>query len=841
MLYIVDMTFKDEIYSLLDDDSLTLVFPTENASRYWLSSFARERCCSILASRAIAFDRFKEKFSPSDERRPADKYHRLAFTSSFLESRNTGMHYLYSDDCSSYFHRFVPFLMGILPSLAETDSVKVENGKLRKDLQILKDAYGAFLAKHGLYEPLWEKPSVCNTSDLKGRFVLVGYDADIQMQELMRNLGDVENISTLTLQYPERPGYLKFLTSETELEALFLKLQELKEKGVPTDDIIISTPAMDEFRPFMERKSREYNTPLTFMRSLKLSETVPGRYLFSVRRCIGEGMSFRSLEALLLNSSLPFKDMDTNRRLIRFMIDHNHLSGSLDFSDDQLLKDLSRDARDSNDESMLNLYRSLKGALAAVKRSREGDELIKAIHGLTTLLLGNDEFSASDSQSKDVYSFIISKLAEISRTLKECSLSVGNIFSVFMGDVENLSYVAQEKKNGIRVYEYGQDYLLDVPYHFLVGLNDSNALVRKKPLNFLEDYEADGRFGIDVTEHLLAYYQTLSPNAFISGSETSYLGSQSSPAFFVKQNAVTGKTLPDVEPVYEKADFVSLIQARQTSFSPKGPDLTKEGPGPVKNPDSQKLSYTVISGYAKCPYSEYLRQGMTKDVPDDFEPAKQDDQEIGSFLHQVIQAFMANHIDELLNEDLLDDYHAELALILDRMLNENRVFDSYTKASIRGRYLDSLNGVIDILLTPSRKTGYVGPFIPRRNERKLDVNPNFIGYIDTVIEDPNGQTYLLDYKKGYGNATYQLVLYKRLFEEENPDGNVKDCFFYSMRDGVFRGFSPTAWVEQEQKLDADLELIRTGYRTGNWTATPSRENCQMCSERSVCRRRFNLQ
>ena len=59
LMYIVNMTFRDEIFSLLDDDSLTLVFPTENASRYWLSSYARERGCSILASRAIAFDLFR--------------------------------------------------------------------------------------------------------------------------------------------------------------------------------------------------------------------------------------------------------------------------------------------------------------------------------------------------------------------------------------------------------------------------------------------------------------------------------------------------------------------------------------------------------------------------------------------------------------------------------------------------------------------------------------------------------------------------------------------------------------------------------------------------------------
>ena len=841
LMYIVYMSFKDEIFRLLDDDSLTLVFPTENSSRYWLSAYARERGCSILASRAIAFDRFKEMFSPSDERRPADKYHRMAFTASFLGNGNTGMNYLYSDRCHSYFHRFVPFLMSILPSLAETDSVKMEEGMLSRDLQILKSAYGAFLEKQGLYEPLWEKCSVGNASDFSGHFVLVGYDADIQMQKLMADIGDVANITKLTLQCPKEPKYLKYLTSEAELEALFLKLQELKEKGVPTDDIIISTPAADELRPFMERKSREYNTPLTFMRSLKLSETLPGRYLFSVRRCIGEGLSFRSLEALLLNSSLPFRDMDTNRRLIRFMIDHNHNSGRLEFSEDQLLKDLSKDAREKGDERMFNFYRSLKNALAAIKRSKDGDELIKAIHGLTALLLGNDEFSASDSESKDVYSFIFSKLAEFCTTLRQCSLSVGNLFSIFMGDVENLSYVAQQKKNGIRVYEYGQDYLLDVPYHFLVGLNDSNANVRRRPLGFLEDYEAEGRTELDVTEPLLGYYQSLSPNVFISGSETSYSGSQSSPAFFVKQNAVIEMVLPYSEPVFEKADFVSFSQARQTSFSAKGLDLTKEGPGPVMDPDSKKLSYTAISTYANCPYSEYLRQNMTQGVPDAFEPAKQDDKEIGSFLHTVIQAFMSNHMDELLEEDFLDDYYEEITRIMDGMLEENRVFDDFTKASIRGRYLESLFSILDILLIPSSKKAYIGPFIPRKNEQRLDKNPHFIGYIDTVLEDPNGQIYLLDYKKGEGKATYQLVLYQRLFKEENPDKEVKDCFFYSMRDRTFHGFKPADWDLQQQKLDSDIELTLSGYRRGDWIATPSKDACKGCSERSICRRRFNLQ
>lgn len=842
-MYIVNMSFKEEIFASLDKKNTTLVFPTENTSRYWLSRYVREKGCSILASRAMAFDKFKEKFSFSDTRRPADRYHRLAFTSSFLESGKTDLHYLYDDDFVSYYHRFVPFIMGILPSLGEADSVSFENRSLREDLNKLKSAYAGFLERNGLNEPLWEKCSADNAEDFKGSFVLVGYDADIQMQKLMKDLGDVENIMPLTLQCPQKPEYLKFFTAESELEALFRKLQELKLQHVPTDDIIISTPAFDEIRPYLERKGVEYNIPLSFMRSPRLAETVPGKYLFSLRRCINENLSFHSLESLLLDSSLPYRNPQTARSLVRFMIDHNHLSGSLEFSNDGLFANLSADARKSGDESMLELYRNLKSSLSAIRRAKDGDALIRDIHGITAFLFGNGEFSDADPADRNVYSFVISCLSEISKTLKECSLSIGNLFSVFMADVEKLSYVAQEKKTGIRVYEYGQDYLLDVPYHFLVGLNDSNAVVSQTALGFLEDHEVNRTLEqqYDVTAELLSYYQSMSPHAWISGSETSYSGSQSSPTCFVKQDAVIGSEPSELSAFFEKADRISLDQAEQTCLSAKGPDLATDSLGEGIEPDNAMLSYTSISGYVRCPYSEYLRKRLMVNAPDAFEPSKQDDMEIGSFLHKVIQTFMENHFNEFLDVSLLDTYRKEIESLLDKMLAEDRVFDSYTKASIRSRYLESLQTVPAILLGAESGRGAIGPFRPITNELKLDHNPAFIGFIDTVIEDENGQVYLLDYKKGAGNATYQLVLYKRLFEEENPGKNVKDCFFYSMKDGSFKGFDGEDWKAQENQLDNDIELTRTGFKAGNWIATPSKEACQGCRERVVCRRRFNLQ
>jgi hypothetical protein len=94
---------------------------------------------------------------------------------------------------------------------------------------------------------------------------------------------------------------------------------------------------------------------------------------------------------------------------------------------------------------------------------------------------------------------------------------------------------------------------------------------------------------------------------------------------------------------------------------------------------------------------------MTKGAVDDFEPSKQDDREIGSFLHEVIQTFMKNHLGQLLDGSEMESYHTEIGNILDKMLEENRIFDTYTKASIRGRYLESLKNVVALLLDPGSK------------------------------------------------------------------------------------------------------------------------------------------
>ena len=545
------------------------------------------------------------------------------------------------------------------------------------------------------------------------------------------------------------------------------------------------------------------------------------------------------MEGLLLNSALPYNYMDVNRALIRFMIDNNIQSGSLDVKDDPLFSALRKNGRTQE----LELYRTIKGALLSIRSSSDEQKLSKSLHSLTAHLFGTDEFNNSRPEDRDVYSFILSALSDLGKTLSDVSLDMDDMFSVFMDELEHLSYVPQDDRSGIRVYSYAQDQLLHVPYHFVIGLNDANSQVSERYLGFLEDHEVESR-SFDVTQRLFEYYGQSGDHVFISGSKATFEGSAGAPTYFILNDSVKQAEVAD-SPVFEKADALSLRHAAETSFAPAGTDLATGGSGFERDPDSKALSYSTIDSYAKCPYMTFVEIDLLKDCPDQFEPARQDDREIGSFLHKVIQAFMNAHLGKLVVPQNLDEYHRELETIMDSCLENDSIFDPYMKMSIRGNYLEPLKNVLNILLLPpdnSRTKGYVGAFTPLRNEYRLNKNPSFIGYIDTIIMDNNGQIHLLDYKKGSGSPTYQLVLYKRLYDENPEFGeNVGQCLFYSFGSSSFKGFTPEIWERQSIKLDEDVEDLRTGFREGRWTARPSKETCQFCEDRSICRRRFNLQ
>lgn len=837
------MKLRDEIFRLLKEDVCTLVFPTENSARYYLSEYVREEKVSIPSSRAIAYDDFAKLFAPRhDNLKPANKYHRLSFISSMLESGNSGLTYLYSDSLSSNSQRFIPFLSKILPSLEENSvESRIVNDRLFRDLQILKSRYSDFLSSHSLFEPGWEKHSVKNNKDTVIDHVLVGFDAEIPMQRLLEELEDRKGIRILSNPGNADIEYEKFDSEEAELEMLFSRLSALKREGTAYQDIILSTPEVERLAHILERKSLEYDIPLVFMKSLKLSETVPGRFLFSIKRCFDEKLSFHSLENLLLNTSFPYLDMERNRSLISFMIDMNVERGCVSYKkNDELFRKLSK-----AHSPLLDFYKTLKGAIISICTSDNGQALITSLHALSSLLFGKEEFKASRDEDVDVYSFILNELSQLARVIKESGLKVSNLFATFMKEAENIVYVSQKKEEGIPVYSYGQDYLMDSKYHFIFAINDSSYRREEKALSFLDDHEIENRKSYAVTDALISYYESISENVFITGSDVTNDGPAETPTYFVLKDRV--KKAFASEKIVGGGLERSLCIANRTGLGASGCDIASDDGNGYRKIDisTYHFSYSAISRYAKCPYRAFLEYELVPDNSDDeeyldvFEPSKQDDAKIGSFLHIVIQAFMEKHFNTLISAENIEAYNQEIEEILDEKLENEYSFDEYTKRSIKGKYLSALQGAVQFLLIPKKTRSIaVGPFRPKANELKLS-DDTFSGFVDTVIEDAEGRVYLIDYKKGKAPATYQLILYSMLYEKNNID-NVEDAVFYSMSDSEYKGFDDEKWIEQKAQLDLDYSKTREGYLEGIWKATPGKENCSYCKERSICRRRYNL-
>ena len=839
------MDFTERIFGLLDKGETTLVFPTENTARHYLSLYVRNRGTGILAERAVALDSFASLFAPVHREKPSNRYHRLAFVSDLLQSSSTGLDYLYKDTFFSFRRRFIPFLSKILPSLRDPQNAAIGSERLRRDLVLLKDRYAEYLRKNGLFEPGWEEHSLKYYKGTKLSHVLVGCNADMQMQKFSDELGEVPGLWRLDVEEGHIPDGLFFEqygTQEAELQALFSRLEKLKNDGVSTADIVISTPE-EGLLPRLRRKALEYDIPLSVMGSPAINETVPGRFLESLSRIINEDFSFQAMENLFLNSSLPFADAGLCRSLVLFMIDNNIRSGSSSPKGDVLLKALGR----AGESDLEQFYKAFRSDLISLHRASERSSVSKALHAVTALLLGPEEFNASASGDRDVYSFIISALSELGDTLDKVSLTMDGMFAVFMDALKDLPYVAQDRRTGIRVYRYGQDNLITVPWHFVIGLTDSNVRTRDAELGFLDDHEVPERRKTDITDALLSSYCTSGENVFISGSATTYEGSAGSPIFFISRNRVKKMDEGQDAGYTGLADLRSHEQAEKTSLSPSSGDFARGAKGFAVDPATVRLSYSSISSHASCPYMAYARY-FVLDNPkprDNFEPALQDDAQIGDFLHKVIQAFMRSYEGQFLSPDKTEEYKNQLEQLFDRMLSDDSRFDFYTKQSIRGSYADSLKAALEILLVPGAKkprTGYIGSFRPLAQEFSLKKDPAFTGYIDTIVEDTEGKLYLLDYKKGDADPTYQLVLYRRLYLNDPRFGDdVGDCWFYSMNKKGFRGFEQGKWEEKEQDLDTDIGNLRKGYGQGDWTATPSNTSCTSCSERMLCRRRFNLQ
>ena len=818
------MQIKETILNYLDQNDSVLIFPTESVKRFYLTEYVLSRKSSVLASKAFAFDEFANLFIPKfKDKKPSNKYIKTFFSAYFLSTKGSLLKYFYNPQYPESKLRFIPFIASILPSLKNLEKVSFYDEKIKSDLEILYSSYISFLDEKNLFEPAYFKYELSNANlDLTKKYYLVAYDAEINMMRFYEELNKPSFLIPLELEKEVKINHELYRNEKAELVTLFNRLTDLKERGVRAEDIIISTPNLQRLKPYLEKESREYGIILNFISTVKLSQTIAGRLFNDLKELYSTELSFYSLERFLLCPSYPFKDSECAKSLIMELTNLGLLKGSFSALD---RIEMALERKKLSKE--LKLYRVIK---KGVKRLFEANNMVQNLHILLSQILVDGEFESCDEDVRNSYAFALKELNRFESTLLELSLEVDKPFSSFISTMDSINYISSEKRNGIKVYSYNQDYLLSVPYHFVIALDDDSAKVLDHDLSFLEDHEVINRKSYDVTIPLLKYYSSSSDNVYLSSSSDTYSGSANAPMFFCQEKRVKYCD------AYIKDDITfatreSLIKGNKAAFSRVEKDVKS---GDKAYLDKIKVSYYTLCDYIKCPYITYLKRNVGIDYGNvtTFEPTTMDSLMVGSFLHSIIERFLINHKGETLYHNKALSFKEEIKKIFYEELSSSP-FDIYSRSYINVTYLNGVTSFCDKLFD---KYGDGIVVLGVEEEiKKVDDGITFDGICDIHLEK-KGEGIFIDLKKGKTKSvqgTYQLPFYQLIWNE-TKDKKIEHLSYYSFEEASFGD------PDKSEALKQDIETYIDGAKNGVFNATVN-DSCGSCSYRGVCRRRFTIQ
>ena len=117
------------------------------------------------------------------------------------------------------------------------------------------------------------------------------------------------------------------------------------------------------------------------------------------------------------------------------------------------------------------------------------------------------------------------------------------------------------------------------------------------------------------------------------------------------------------------------------------------------------------------------------------------------------------------------------------------------------------------------------------------------GKIDRLAFSAEGEGLVIfDYKsKGSFSGAeaerkgYQMYIYRLLAENAHEGKSVDAAYFVTLRDGAV---SPFPMDSSDEDIIGEIASVASSMSEGDWHAVSSDDNCQGCSYRSICRRRF---
>lgn len=237
-----------------------------------------------------------------------------------------------------------------------------------------------------------------------------------------------------------------------------------------------------------------------------------------------------------------------------------------------------------------------------------------------------------------------------------------------------------------------------------------------------------------------------------------------------------------------------------------------------------EYSATSIDAYMRCKllfyYKYVLKLGEQTDYDDDYENIN-----IGNCVHDFLNKTFHGGLTkkELLEQDVVS-YEKEL---------DNKINEFFKNTKTGKMYL--LRKLLKMKLNSFRETEIARPFkqvldTEKEFKYEIEVNQtkyNLVSRMDRIDENEDGTISIIDYKTGNIYAplagdknfsieetklsrqtiseninSFQLIIYKYLYERNNKDKTVKDVMLYSLKDST-----TVPLLKEDTKIDFDI-LIR---------------------------------
>ncbi len=873
-------SFQESLFAHFDDPGTLCVFPSETVRRSWLASYtlASDKGV-ILPRRAMSWDRFTQLFHDKGQRISAGSSLRYLFAYDFMDKEGDTLQWLTQKEFPSMQKQYVPTVVTLLdriPSLihlkeTHTDRYHQIPSLYLHDIALIRSSYEKFLKEHDIFDPHFSSP-IFPHAEFKGysSIIIISPELCSSFFEYRKALEEAPGLILLRPERRESGTLVKYENERQEIIAVFSEIRSLLDRGMHPDEIALSVSSLTRMLPAVTRFASEYDIPLRIQSGCYLSDYPAGRFFLQMEEVVSSDFSFESVKRFLLDPKIPWKKTDEHRVLIEKAIAYDIRQIVSPSKDDQW--------RILRDDYLHDLFSLIRAGV----RAQEPKDILTAVNQFTEQFLddswGYDPSLSFQSDQSQALSAAVQLLVDLDTLSEQVPVSSGvSIYHLFTTLIQRQTFYPSGAHTGIPVYDTVSGLATNPSRHFFIGYTSQSVDMIKRSVPLLtslvlDEVVSDAAFDnaflsggkVRFSYAVSGYSDTVSlpPERFLSAGFTIEAGIPVSSLESREEKVWRGKT--------QREEGVRVRQARgfrsavDTVFAGKKVDIPRGSRFPLWDAAADDegilhLSPTALDQADSCP-AKFFASRILKVKKGEWSIQNLDHAAIGSLQHDILARFYASLEGK---ESLSCEEKRELLFAIIRETAEKervgRVSSPlFVTRYIRSAYLESLLLIVDreaSLFSTTRSIGLESSLKKRMTSFPVELN----GRIDRIFsyETEEGNAIgILDYKKSeppkvtqykkpsYPLTSYQLPFYARLLEGSELIGTkgIGSGNYYSIKRGAFYQI----WKDEEhlQELkkvcDEAIDVLVQRLKEGEMEAHVSKESCEHCEFRQICRRRYVL-